>query len=88
MAMILRSRSTDLNQHCNAICPGFTRTGMISPLLAPEAAETLKAAAAYQPLGGIGDVDDVAKVAVFLASEDCAWVTGVPLPVDGGYVAH
>lgn len=77
-----------LRKHCNAICPGFTKTGMIGPLLAPEAAKQLEAAAAYQPLGGIGHVDDVAKVAVFLASEDCAWVTGVPLPVDGGYVAH
>ena len=35
-----------------------------------------------------GAVDDVAKTAVFLASEDAAYVTGVALPVDGGYIAQ
>lgn len=44
--------------------------------------------AAKQPLGGIGKPDDVAKAAVFLASGDAAWVTGIPLPVDGGYLAR
>lgn len=38
------------------------------------------------PFGGMGDVDDVAKAAVFFASDDASWVTGVPLPVDGGYL--
>ncbi|TKA61943.1 hypothetical protein B0A49_12596 [Cryomyces minteri] len=36
------------------------------------------------PFGGMGDVEDVARAAVFLASDDARWVTGVPLPVDGG----
>ena len=36
--------------------------------------------------GGMGEPEAVAKAAVFLASEDAAWVTGVPLPVDGGYM--
>ena len=40
------------------------------------------------PWGGWGNVADVAKGAVFLASDDAAWVTGVPLPVDGGYLAQ
>lgn len=35
-----------------------------------------------------GSPQDVARVAVFLASEDAAYVTGVPLPVDGGYCAQ
>ena len=35
-----------------------------------------------------GAVNDVAKAAVFLASDDASWVTGVALPVDGGYVAR
>jgi NAD(P)-dependent dehydrogenase (short-subunit alcohol dehydrogenase family) len=39
------------------------------------------------PLGGMGVVDDVARSVVFLASEDAGWVTGVDLPVDGGYTA-
>ena len=39
------------------------------------------------PLGGMGVVDDVARSVVFLASEDAGWITGVDLPVDGGYTA-
>jgi len=38
------------------------------------------------PFGGMGEVEDVARAAVFLASEDASWVTGVPLSVDGGYL--
>jgi len=40
------------------------------------------------PWGTWGDKDDVAKGALFLASEDAAWVTGVALPVDGGMLAQ
>src|SRR5215831_14051041 len=36
------------------------------------------------PLGRVGEVEDVAKVAVFLASEDSGWITGEVLPVGGG----
>ena len=43
---------------------------------------------ASTPWWNDGNVEDVAKAAVFLASEDAAWVTGVPLPVDGGTVAQ
>lgn len=40
------------------------------------------------PLKGPGHPDDVAKMAVVLASDDASWVTGVCLPVDGGYTAR
>ena len=43
---------------------------------------------AMTPLGDWGLVDDVAKCAVFLASDDAAYVTGHPLVVDGGYTAQ
>lgn len=43
---------------------------------------------AATPWGQWGDVRDVARCAVFLASEDAAYVTGVALPIDGGYTAH
>lgn len=38
------------------------------------------------PFGGMGDPEDVAKAVLFLASDDAAWVQGVNLPVDGGYM--
>ena len=39
------------------------------------------------PWGTWGEARDVAKAALFLASDNAAWVTGVGLPVDGGYLA-
>ena len=43
---------------------------------------------AATPLPWEGTPSDVAKAAVFLASSDATWVTGVPLPVDGGFLSH
>lgn len=39
------------------------------------------------PFGGLGNAEAIAKATLFLASEDASWVTGVGLPVDGGYTA-
>ena len=43
---------------------------------------------AMTPWGERGNPEDVAKCAVFLASDDAAYVTGLPLSVDGGYTAQ
>ena len=69
----------------NAICPGFLQTAMTQNLQGDPAvrAEIDRA----HPLGGMGVVDDVARSVVFLASSDAGWITGVNLPVDGGYTA-
>lgn len=40
------------------------------------------------PFNGPGWPDDIARVAVVLASDDANWVTGILLPVDGGYTAR
>jgi NAD(P)-dependent dehydrogenase (short-subunit alcohol dehydrogenase family) len=39
------------------------------------------------PFRGFGEPEDIAKAVVFLASEDNTWITGIGLPVDGGYSA-
>jgi len=39
------------------------------------------------PLGRLGQPEDLAGLAVYLASEESAWVTGATFPVDGGYLA-
>ncbi|MBN2433427.1 MAG: SDR family oxidoreductase, partial [Acidobacteria bacterium] len=40
--------------------------------------------ARHHPLQRVGHVSDIARAALFLASDDAAWITGVNLPVDGG----
>ena len=61
-------------------------TAMIQPLTENDAAaKTLRAA---HPWGAFGETKNIAGAAVFLASEDAAFVTGVLLPVDGGFVAE
>ena len=43
---------------------------------------------AKHPFRGIGRTSDIAGAAVFLASDDSSWITGVSLPVDGGYTCQ
>ncbi|MCJ1390205.1 hypothetical protein MMC18_003063 [Xylographa bjoerkii] len=73
--------------HCNAICPGHLRTPMTQSQFENESQRA--AITALTPWGDDwGAAEDVAKCAVFLASDDAAYVTGVALPVDGGYTAQ
>ncbi|KAI9786358.1 MAG: hypothetical protein M1816_008019 [Peltula sp. TS41687] len=71
--------------HVNALCPGFLRTPMTKDYFDYGEINTLLKAST--PWWNDGNVWDVARVAVFLASEDAAWITGVAFPVDGGYLA-
>ena len=58
-----------------------TDTAMIAPVLAREG--VTDALGVAHPLKGLGKPEDIGKAAVFLASDDASWVTGVPLSVDG-----
>ncbi|MBQ3288248.1 MAG: SDR family oxidoreductase [Kiritimatiellae bacterium] len=71
----------------NAVCPSHIRTPLFESLTAG-AGESAKAAlAARQPLG-LGDPEQVASAICFLLSGAASFVTGVCLPVDGGYLAQ
>ncbi len=69
------------NIRCNAIAPGFIETDMTSYLKEGEGAEKYKS---NIPLGRFGASNDVANVAVFLASDMGAYVTGQVISVCGG----
>ncbi|KAF2027076.1 short-chain dehydrogenase/reductase-like protein [Setomelanomma holmii] len=73
--------------HVNALCPGYTQTSFIHALLTPEAQEIKVGLETKHPFRGLGTPQDIAKAAVFLASDDAGWVTGIGLPVDGGYTS-
>jgi 3-oxoacyl-[acyl-carrier protein] reductase len=66
----------------NAVAPGFITTDMTGELTEEIQSEMLK----QIPLGRFGDPGDVARVAVFLASNDANYMTGQTLHVDGGMV--
>ncbi len=65
----------------NAICPGSIQTEGVK--INVDAAMAAKRVA-RTPLGRLGEVDDVAAVALFLASDDSRWITGESMLVDGG----
>ena len=64
----------------NAIAPGFIETDM-SAAVRNKAGDKI---ARFIPMRRIGTPEDVARVAVFLASDDSAYITGQVLTVDGG----
>ncbi len=77
-----------LGIRANAICPGFIETPMFQAAImegmGPERAEPIKF---QHKLGRWGRPEEIAGAALFLASEDSSFVSGVALPVDGGYTA-
>jgi meso-butanediol dehydrogenase/(S,S)-butanediol dehydrogenase/diacetyl reductase len=74
------------NVRVNAICLGRVLTDFVRHLKAP-GGDWDEVEKRY-PMGMRGSAEDFANAAVYLASDDAAWVTGVLLPVDGGYTAR
>ena len=78
-----RRRSARRRFACNSVNPGIVETegahaaGFIG-------SEFEKGAVAQTPLGRVGQVDDIATVATFLASNDSKWITGELLRAGGG----
>lgn len=77
----------DRNVRVNTISPGATRTPGLVELAGPDAAQQqglLDYLAAQIPLGRVGEPEEIAKAALFLASSDASFVNGAELFVDGG----
>jgi NAD(P)-dependent dehydrogenase (short-subunit alcohol dehydrogenase family) len=79
----------DKGIRCNAVLPGATETPLLRRSFGrqpdPEAARARSLA--RHPMGRFGDVRDIAAAALYLASDESAFVTGIELPVDGGWLA-
>jgi NAD(P)-dependent dehydrogenase (short-subunit alcohol dehydrogenase family) len=74
----------------NAICPGFIATPLALNTVgrsasAAEASAARETMTAAQPIPRPGDPDDIAQMALFLASDSSTFVTGQAFPVDGGF---
>ncbi|WP_052890354.1 SDR family NAD(P)-dependent oxidoreductase [Thermogemmatispora carboxidivorans] len=76
---------------CNAICPGTVHTPFVEGYLARDFAgredEVRQQLHARQPLGRMGRPEEIAAAALYLASDEAAFVTGSALVIDGGWTA-
>ena len=86
LASLSRSLALELAKHSiavNYICPGFIRTEMTQPLYSRWLLR--KYVERRTPFRRLGEPEDVARVALFLASSDSDFVTGQGITVDGGF---
>jgi NAD(P)-dependent dehydrogenase (short-subunit alcohol dehydrogenase family) len=73
----------------NAVAPGTITTERVRRLNSePGGRDYLQAITRQHPIGRLGEPDEVASGILFLASEEASFITGVVLPVDGGYLAQ
>jgi NAD(P)-dependent dehydrogenase (short-subunit alcohol dehydrogenase family) len=70
---------------CNALCPGPIETPLLMQLLSDEARRRRRFV--HIPMGRLGQAQELAKAALFLASDDSSYMTGASLIVDGGITA-
>jgi NAD(P)-dependent dehydrogenase (short-subunit alcohol dehydrogenase family) len=73
------------NVRVNALCPGPLRTELLMKFLDSE--EKRQRRLVHIPMGRFGEADEMAKAALFLASDDSSYVTGTEFTVDGGITA-
>jgi NAD(P)-dependent dehydrogenase (short-subunit alcohol dehydrogenase family) len=78
------------NIRVNCVCPSLIETelGLLSIRQAPDPEAERQKRTAGIPLGRLGQPEDVAQMALYLASDESAWVTGAALPLDGGLTAY
>jgi NAD(P)-dependent dehydrogenase (short-subunit alcohol dehydrogenase family) len=71
----------------NAVCPGFIRTPMLEESL-DKGIVSEEQLFALEPMHRIGEPEEIAEAVLWLCSDASSFVTGLPMPVDGGYVAQ
>lgn len=77
------SRYTKEGIRANAVAPGYIRTPLTNTL----SEEVINELASLHPIGRLGKPIEVAKTVLFLASDDASFISGVTLPIDGGFTA-
>ena len=74
---------------CNCLSPARVHTPFVDGFLAKnypgKEAEMMKTLEASQPIGRMGTPDEIAKLALFVCSDDASFITGSDIPIDGGF---
>jgi NAD(P)-dependent dehydrogenase (short-subunit alcohol dehydrogenase family) len=83
LSRVLAVEHAKYNIRVNCIIPGAVRTALVEPIT-PEHDAAVRATI---PMGRWGEPEDLAKLALFLASEESSWVTGGTYVIDGGFTA-
>jgi NAD(P)-dependent dehydrogenase (short-subunit alcohol dehydrogenase family) len=74
------------NIRVNSVCPGVIKTPMIDRFTGGDP-EALKAFTATEPVGRLGLPEEIADAVVYLCTDQASFITGINMPVDGGYSA-
>jgi NAD(P)-dependent dehydrogenase (short-subunit alcohol dehydrogenase family) len=78
----------DKNIRCNCVCPARIHTPFVDNFVAQNypgrEAEIMESLSNYQPIGRMGKPNEVANLALFLCSEEAAFITGQAYDIDGG----
>ena len=85
---LTRNEAMELAPHgiqVNAVSPAWTWSAPVERAAGGDRAKADRIAADYHPLGRVADAEEVARAVLYLCSEDASFITGVDLPVDGGY---
>lgn len=82
LTLVLARQLASFNIRVNAIAPGMIRTGMTKAVWSNP--DRLRRLEDWIPLGHMGDPNDIARAALFLASEDSRHITGHTMVIDGG----
>ena len=79
-----------LNIRVNTVHPGFIDTPLLRKAMArfEDPAQALQVYNALQPVGHLGQPEDIAYGVLYLASDESKFVTGAELVIDGGYTAR
>jgi NAD(P)-dependent dehydrogenase (short-subunit alcohol dehydrogenase family) len=75
------------NIRVNCICPGIIKTPLVQKISDESGESTIDAIRKKHPMNRLGLPEEVAKVALFLASDDSSFITGEAIAVDGGILA-
>ena len=87
LTKVLAIEWADRKIRVNAIAPGYVRTELVEDVI-NKGAISLDAILRRTPQGRIGEVEDIASLAVYIASEESAYMTGSIVNIDGGWLAY